>query len=132
MKSRAFGFVFCLCLFLAAPLLAHHSFMVQFDMKKPVTLTGMVTKVEWSNPHISFSIEVTDENGAVTNWSFDAASPAALERRGWDRTSMKREDFVTVEAFPARNGKPFATASMVTWAEGRRMFAGSDGVTPSN
>ena len=131
MKSKALGFVgFCLCLFLASvPLLAHHSFMAQFDMKKSVMVTGMVTKVEWSNPHISFFIDVVDEKGAVTNWSIDAAAPAALARRGWDRTSMKQGDFVAVEGFPARNGKPIAAASMVTWADGRRIFAGSDGVT---
>ena len=131
MKSKALGFVvFCLCLFLAsAPLLAHHSFMAQFDMKKPVMVTGMVTKVEWSNPHISFFLDVVEQDGMVTNWSVDAASPTALARRGWDRTSMKQGDFVAVEGCPARNGKPIAAASMVTWADGRRMFAGSDDVT---
>ena len=111
----------------AAPMLAHHSFMVNFDMSKSIKVKGVLTKVTWANPHISFYVDVTDEAGKVTNWGVDAAGPSALVGRGWSRTSLKPGDIITVEGFPARNGKPFAAASTVTLADGRRVFAGSDG-----
>ena len=114
----------------AAPMLAHHSFMVDFDMTKSVTMKGVVTKVVWANPHISFYVDVTDEGGKVTNWGVDAAGPPALAGRGWTRTSLKPGDVITVEGFPAKNGKPLAAASMVTLADGRKVFAGSDGAYP--
>ena len=114
----------------ATPMLAHHSFMVDFDMTKSVTMKGVVTKVVWANPHISFYVDVTDEGGKVTNWGFDAAGPTALAGRGWTRTSLKSGDTITVEGFPARNGKSFAAASMVTLADDRRVLAGSDGAYP--
>jgi hypothetical protein len=128
--------VFCLLrlgvgLFLVAmPVLAHHSFMVYFNMNKPITIKGVVTKVDWSNPHISFFVDVKDGSGNVTNWSIDAAAPVALERRGLVRTSLKPGDAITVEAFGARNGKPLAAASTVSLADGRKILAGSDGAYP--
>ena len=114
----------------AAPVLAHHSFTVGFDMSKAVVVNGTVTKVTWANPHISFYVDITDKSGKVTNWGIDAAAPSALVRRGWTQTSLKPGDIVTVEGFPARNGKPFAAASMVTLADGRKVLAGSDGAYP--
>ena len=111
----------------ATPMLAHHSFMVNFDISKSITVKGVVTKVTWANPHISFYVDVTDEDGKVTNWGVDAAARSALAGRGWTRTSLKPGDIVTVEGFPARNGRPFTAASMVTLADGRRVSAGSDG-----
>ena len=131
MRSRVIGcMVLALGLFVVAvPVLAHHSFVADFNLNKPITVKGVVTKVDWSNPHISFSLDVKDESGKVTNWSVDAAAPAALSRRGWDRTALKPGDTITVEAFHARSGKPFAAASTVTLADGRKIFAGSDGAT---
>ncbi len=114
-------------LLVAMPVLAHHSFMVAFDMSKPITLDGVVTTVDWSNPHISFSVDVKDDSGNVTNWTFDGAAPAALMNRGWIRTSMKPGDFIVVEAYTARNGKPLGAATMVLLADGRYIAAGSDG-----
>ena len=114
----------------ATPMLAHHSFMVEFDMSKPILVKGVVAKVTWANPHIAFYVDVTDEGGKVTHWGVDAAAPSALAGRGWTRTSLKPGDVVTVEGFAARNGKPFAAASMVTLPDGRRVLAGSDGAYP--
>ena len=68
---------------LAAPLLAHHSFAAEYDEKKPVTLKGVVTKVEWSNPHARFYVDVKDDKGNVTNWNLELASPNVLVRNGW-------------------------------------------------
>ncbi len=117
-------------LLLVTPVLTHHSFMVGFDMSKSIVVKGVVTRVAWANPHISFYIDATDETGKVTTWGVDAAAPAALAARGWTRTSLKAGDVVTVEGFAARDGKPFAAASAVTLADGRRIFAGSDGASP--
>jgi len=80
--------------------------------------------------NISISVDVTEPAGNVTNWGIDAAAPSALAARGWTAPSMKAGDVVTVEGFPARNGKPFAAASTVTLPDGRKIIAGSDGVYP--
>jgi hypothetical protein len=131
MRSNVLGSVILALglLVVALPLLAHHSFVAEFDLNKPITVKGVVTKVDWSNPHISFLLDVKDESGKITNWSVDAAAPAALSRRGWDKTALKVGDTITVEAFHARNGKPLAAASTVMLADGRKIFAGSDGAT---
>jgi len=114
---------------LAVPVQAHHSFAAQYDATKPVTLTGKVTKVEWTNPHIYIYIDVTDEQTkAVTNWALEMGGPNALIRLGWSRNSLKADDVVTVEGTLARHGSHLANArSVVLASTGRRMFAGSSG-----
>jgi hypothetical protein len=115
-----------LCLFAVAaalPASAHHSFPAQYDIDKPVTLTGAVTKVEWMNPHILFSADVTDEK---TSWKFEMGSPNTLMRLGWSRNSLQPGDVVTVEGFLARDGSHLANARSVVLANtGKKMFAGS-------
>jgi uncharacterized protein DUF6152 len=110
-------------------LLAHHSFAAAYDLTKPITVQGTITRVDWGNPHISLFLNVRDKNGTVKEWGLDAASPAALAGRGLNKTSLKVGDTISVEAFPARNGKPFAAASALTLPDGRKFFAGSDGAT---
>lgn len=112
----------------AAPVLAHHSFGKEYDLKKPITLKGVVTRVDWVNPHISFWVDVTDDRGQVTQWGFESASPSVLAMRGWTRGVLKQGDQITVEGFQARDGKPFATTRSVTLADGRKMQANADGV----
>ena len=102
---------------------AHHSFAAQYDPDKPVTLTGVVTKVEWTNPHARFYINVTGEDGAVTTWNLELASPNYLKRAGWSSTSLKTGDRVTVEGSMARSGVHMANARVVTLADGKRVFA---------
>jgi hypothetical protein len=111
------------------PAQAHHSFAAQYDASKPVTLTGKVTKVEWTNPHIYIYIDVPDEQtGDVTNWALEMGGPNALIRLGWSRNSLQPDDMVTVEGTLARDGSKLANARSVVMAStGRKMFAGSSG-----
>jgi hypothetical protein len=106
---------------------AHHSFAAQYDADKPVTLVGTVTKVEWTNPHARFYIDVKDDKGVVTNWNLELASPNVLRRNGWARTSLNVGDEVTVEGSLAKNGTKMANARVVKLADGRQVFAGSSG-----
>ena len=110
----------------SAPLLAHHSFAAEFDASKPLKLTGTVTKLEWTNPHTWFFVDVKGEDGKVTNWGFEMGSPNGLMRSGWTRNSMKAGDIVTVEASRAKDGSNNANARSVTLAStGKTLFAAS-------
>ena len=110
----------------ARPLAAHHSFAAEFDADKPLTLTGAVTKVEWTNPHAWFYIDVKDETGKVTNWGLEMGSPNGLMRTGWTRNSMKLGDVVTVEASRAKKLSNIANArEVILKSTGQRLFAAS-------
>ena len=109
----------------ALPLRAHHSFAAEYDEKKPITLTGSVTKLEWMNPHARFYVDVKDDKGKVTNWEFELANLNALIRRGWTRNSLKPGDVITVEGYLAKDGSPLVNTKSVTLSDGRKVFAGS-------
>jgi hypothetical protein len=111
----------------AASAFAHHSFAAEYDAKKPITLTGTVTKVEWMNPHIFFYVDVKDSEGKVTNWRGEGGNLSGLMRRGWRKDSLKVGDTVTVEGSLAKNGQPLVNARTVTLADGKKLFAGSSG-----
>ena len=109
----------------AIPVSAHHSFTAQYDSTKPITVTGTVTKIEWTNPHASFYVDVKDANGTVTNWELELGSPNTLIRYGWKRDSMKVGESVTVEGYLARDGSKTANAKTVKFTDGRTVNAGS-------
>jgi DNA/RNA endonuclease YhcR with UshA esterase domain len=111
----------------AAPMAAHHSWTAEYDASKPVTVKGVVTKVEWTNPHTHFYVDSKDERGTVTNWNFEMASTLALERAGWSRKTLQVGDEVTIEGFGGKAVTTRAVASSITTADGRALFVGTPG-----
>ena len=106
--------------------LAHHSFSAEYDSKKPILLKGVVTKVDWMNPHVYFYLDVEDEAGDVANWALEMGPPAGLQRAGWTKTTMKVGDVVVVEGTRAKDGGRQANARSVTVAStGKRLGAAS-------
>jgi hypothetical protein len=109
------GVIACGLLLSGAPVSAHHSFAAEFDGDKKLSLTGIVTKVEWTNPHVWFYINVKDPNtGEMTNWGAEMGPPHGLQRRGWRQNTLKIGDSVTVDGSMAKNGAKRMNASKVT------------------
>jgi hypothetical protein len=111
---------------LGSLLSAHHSFAAEYDGDRPVKVTGVVTKVEWTNPHIWFFVDVKDEKGGVVNWGFSGGPPGVLQRRGISKSSLKAGDVVVVEGFRARDGSNNASGGRVTFPDGRSVFTASN------
>jgi Family of unknown function (DUF6152) len=111
----------------AVPVLAHHSFAAEFDASKAIRLTGTLTKVEWTNPHSYFYIDVKSDSGEVIKWSCEAGSPGALSRRGFKRGDLKLGDTVIVDGYRAKDGSNLVDARRVTLPDGRIVSGASAG-----
>jgi uncharacterized protein DUF6152 len=112
-------------LFAAFPLLAHHSFSAEYDDTKPVTVNGVVTKVEWQNPHIWFYVDSKDESGKVTHWAFSGGAPGQLMRRGIYKDVIQPGMTVHVDGYRAKDGSNNANGAKVTFPDGRMVFTAS-------
>jgi hypothetical protein len=106
------------------PVFAHHSFAAEFDDKKPVTLKGTVTKLEWLNPHIWIYLDAKDEKGAVSKWQCEGGPPNSLTRQGWSKNSLKVGSEVTIEGFGAKDASNTCNSRSVT-VDGKKLFSGS-------
>ena len=105
---------------------AHHSFSAEFDINQPITLKGVLTKMEWVNPHGWIYIDVMQPDGKVVNWAIEAGGPTQLLRRGLRKTDFPAGIEVTVEGFRARSGEPKANGRSVTMKDGRNFFLGPE------
>lgn len=114
------AFVACLTILAATPARAHHSGAI-FDMAHPITISGVVTKVEWMNPHAYFYLDVMDAKGEVHNWAIETNSPNFLKHNGWTSTTVNPGDKITVTGAPARTGAYFMHATMVQLPDGSQL-----------
>ena len=102
---------------------AHHSFAAEYDTDKPVQITGTVTKVEWTNPHVHFYVDVKNKQGEVVNWNIELGPPLILRHLGWRQDSLKTGDQVTITGNPAKDGAKEMRLDSVTLADGQQMTA---------
>jgi hypothetical protein len=110
-----------------ATTVAHHSFAAEFDAKQPVTLKGVVTKMEWINPHTWIHLDVKNPDGTTTAWMIEGGTPNTLVRRGFTKASLQAGTEITVEGFRAKNGANRANGADLILPDGRRLFLGSSG-----
>ena len=111
----------------AASVTAHHAFAAEFDANKPITMKGIVTKMEWLNPHVWLHMDVKLPNGEVENWAFEAGTPNVLFRRGFTRQSLLPGTVVVIDGYRAKDGSRRANGRDLTFEDGKKLFMGSSG-----
>jgi hypothetical protein len=124
-STRSAALLAAVALILTAPLAAHHAFSAEYDAQKPVELHGMITKIQWTNPHSWIFVEVKDASGAVTPWAVEFGAPYNLMQRGLRRTDFPIGVEVTVKGYRAKSGKAMANASSVRLPDGRDFYTGA-------
>ena len=128
MRSKlAIAVAGAILLLAAVPALAHHAFSSEFDVKKPIHFTGVITKVELVNPHAWFHVDVTGPDGKVTSWMIEAGTPNVLLRRGFTKNSVPVGTQVVVDGFQAKDGSSKGSGRDLTLPDGRKLLIGSDG-----
>ena len=125
MKRNLAALLVALAALAAGAAAAHHSFSAEFDPDKPVTLTGKVTDMRWSNPHAWIYLDVTSDDGKVVNWALETGGANGLIRRGWRKEDLPVGTVLVVEGWQARNATPTVSIAAVVFEDGRRLFAGS-------
>ena len=120
-NNSARALLLLLCLSVAVPSIAHHSFAAVFDVSKPVEVSGTVTDVEWMNPHAWIHLDVEGDDTEVESWSFELGSPNGLIRRGWSRATIKPGDVISISGYRARDGSMRGNVVGVTLATGQRL-----------
>src|SRR5690349_645933 len=106
------------------PVSAHHAFAAEYDEKKLVIVSGIVTGIQWANPHAWLYVSGRDENGAAASWAFEMGAPGGLVHRGWKKGELKKGDRVAVDGYASKNRANVANARTVTLPNGRKLFAG--------
>jgi len=131
-RSLVAATVACGCVLTGATALPHHSFFAEYSRDLPVTITGTVSLLEWTNPHARLYVDAPDENGEIVHWNLELGPPNGLMRLGWRRDSLAPGTVVTVEGFRSKTEENVANARTVTLSDGREVFAGSsfDTTTP--
>jgi len=127
MKTKLLLVLGPLALLAVTPLVAHHSFAAEFDASKAIRLVGSLTKIEWTNPHSYFYLDVKDEHGNVQNWACEGAGPGALSRRGFRKGDIKLGDTLVVDGYRAKDGSRLIDGRRVTLPDGRNIYGGTPG-----
>lgn len=127
MNVNLAGFLAAAALLVSTPAIAHHSFAAEFDGNKPMRIEGTLTKIEWTNPHSYFYIDVKDDKGNVVNWGCEGGGPGALSRRGFKRGDIKLGDKIIVDGYVAKDGSHLIDARRITLPDGRKLYGGSEG-----
>jgi hypothetical protein len=109
------------------PMEAHHSFAAEYDASKAVRITGVISKVEWTNPHSYLYIDVKDDHGNMVTWTCEGGAPNTLSRRGFTKNAIKIGDTVTIDGYGAKDGSRLMDARRITLSDGRSFYSGSPG-----